>query len=63
MIFQVGSGDQAAVVRVVEVVDDGIVVDGNHPLAGVTFKFELTIKEAREATAEELEILDMQDPT
>jgi FKBP-type peptidyl-prolyl cis-trans isomerase SlyD len=63
MIFQVGSGDQAAVVRVVEVVDDGIVVDGNHPLAGVTFKFELIIKEAREATTQELEILDMQDPT
>jgi FKBP-type peptidyl-prolyl cis-trans isomerase SlyD len=63
MIFQVGSGDQAAVVRVVEVVDDGIVVDGNHPLAGVTFNFELTITEAREATTQELEILDMQDPT
>jgi len=59
MIFQVGSGDEAAVVRVVEVVDDGIVVDGNHPLAGVTFNFELTIKEARDATSEELEILDM----
>jgi FKBP-type peptidyl-prolyl cis-trans isomerase SlyD len=59
MIFQVGSGDEAAVVRVVELVDDGVVVDGNHPLAGVTFKFELTIKEAREATVEDLELLDM----
>ncbi len=59
MIFQVGSGDEAAVVRVVEVVEDGVVVDGNHPLAGVTFKFELTVTEAREATAEELEILAM----
>lgn len=61
MIFQVGSGDEAAVVRVVEVVEDGVVVDGNHPLAGVTFKFELTVTEAREATAEELEILAMND--
>ncbi|MDP4639690.1 MAG: FKBP-type peptidyl-prolyl cis-trans isomerase [Pseudomonadales bacterium] len=57
MIFQVGSGSEAEVVRVVEVVEDGIVIDGNHPLAGVTFNFELSMVEVREASLDELELL------
>ncbi|MDB4068953.1 FKBP-type peptidyl-prolyl cis-trans isomerase [Pseudomonadales bacterium] len=57
MIFQVGSGTEAEVVRVVEVEDEGITIDGNHPLAGVTFHFELKIIEVRQASADELELL------
>ena len=57
MIFQVGSGTDAEVVRVVEVEDEGITIDGNHPLAGVTFHFELRIVEARQASTDELELL------
>jgi FKBP-type peptidyl-prolyl cis-trans isomerase SlyD len=57
MIFQVGSGDAAEVVKVVEVKDDGITVDANHPLAGVTFNFEITVLESREATREDLELI------
>lgn len=62
MIFQVGSGDSHQVVRVVEVNDDGITVDANHPLAGVTFRFDIKILEVREATAEDREISPPQSP-
>ncbi len=42
------------VVTVVEVEQDTITVDGNHPLAGVELHFDVTIKSIREASAEEL---------
>ncbi|XOV88844.1 MAG: peptidylprolyl isomerase [Pseudomonadota bacterium] len=54
MIFQVGSGAAAEVVKVLAVTEDGITVDANHPLAGVTFRFEISVVEARPATADEL---------
>lgn len=56
MIFQVGSGDSHEVVRVVDVQDDAITIDANHPLAGVTFHFDIKVLEAREATPEDREI-------
>ena len=52
MIFQVGSGEGSQVVKVLEVEDEGIVVDGNHPLAGITFNFDIVITEVSEATAD-----------
>ena len=41
--LQIGSGDQAMMVVVLEVNDDEVVLDGNHPLAGqdLTFALEL----------------------
>ena len=42
-------------VTVIAVEDDGIMLDGNHPLAGKTLKFDVEIIEVREALAEELE--------
>lgn len=56
MIFQVGSGEERQVVKVVDVDEEGITVDGNHPLAGITFNFEIAVLQAREATLEEVEI-------
>jgi len=56
MIFQVGSGEERQVVKVIDVNEEGITVDGNHPLAGITFNFEITVLEARQATLEEIEI-------
>ncbi len=40
---------------VVEVTDDEVTVDGNHPLAGKTLTFNCTVTGVRPATAEELE--------
>jgi FKBP-type peptidyl-prolyl cis-trans isomerase SlyD len=49
-----GDGGERVPVRVVEVRDDAIVVDANHPLAGETLYFEVTVREVRDATADEL---------
>jgi len=53
----VGEDDegQAVPVRVVEVRDDLVMVDANHPLAGETLFFHVEIREVRTATPEELE--------
>lgn len=40
---------------VIEVTDDEVTVDGNHPLAGKTLTFNCTVTGVRPATAEELE--------
>ena len=46
---------QALPVRVVELRDDVVVVDANHPLAGETLFFHVDVREVRAATADELE--------
>lgn len=55
MKFQTSSGDEAQVVKVVGFRGDQVLIDANHPLAGLTLYFELEILEAREATEEERE--------
>lgn len=49
MIFQIGSGPNSQVVKVLSVEEDGITVDANHPLAGITFNFDIHVLEARPA--------------
>jgi FKBP-type peptidyl-prolyl cis-trans isomerase SlyD len=39
---------------VTEIEDGRAVLDGNHPLAGVTLVFSCTVSEVRAATTEEL---------
>lgn len=41
--------------RVLEVVDNKVIIDFNHPLAGKNLKFEGKVIEVREATAEEVD--------
>ncbi|MGZ3418837.1 MAG: FKBP-type peptidyl-prolyl cis-trans isomerase [Polyangiales bacterium] len=40
--------------RVVEIEDDAVLVDANHPLAGETLRFEVMVRSVRPATAAEL---------
>jgi FKBP-type peptidyl-prolyl cis-trans isomerase SlyD len=42
------------VVTVTKIEADTVTVDANHPLAGVTLNFDVTIKDVRQATEEEL---------
>lgn len=43
------------VVTIVQLDDEAVWLDANHPLAGVHLNFEVTVVEVREATAEEIE--------
>ncbi len=55
MQFQTMTESGPQVVTVVEIDDENVTVDGNHPLAGENLNFDVTIVDIREATAEELE--------
>ncbi len=55
MQFQAQTPAGARVVTVVDVQGDEVTVDGNHPLAGRTLNFDVTIVEVRDATPEERE--------
>ena len=46
-------GEQTVIV--IDVQEDEITVDGNHPLAGIDLKFDVEILEVRDATEDELE--------
>ncbi|MGB5278749.1 MAG: peptidylprolyl isomerase [Gammaproteobacteria bacterium] len=50
-----GPNGEMLIVTVMEVQDEHVLVDGNHPLAGVDLHFDVTIIDVREASAEELE--------
>lgn len=52
--FQTGSDRLAPVVTVAGIEGDEVLLDGNHPLAGVDLTFDVEIVAVREATAEEL---------
>ena len=45
-ILQINTPQGPLPVRVIEVNDQGLVIDGNHPLAGKDLTFELTVVEA-----------------
>lgn len=49
-----GPQGQQQVVTVVGVSPETIKIDANHPLAGVTLKFDVSVMDVREATQEEL---------
>jgi FKBP-type peptidyl-prolyl cis-trans isomerase SlyD len=46
-------GEQTVIV--IDVTDEEITVDGNHPLAGIDLKFDVEILEVRDATEDELQ--------
>lgn len=51
--FQVNEEPNAPVFTIVNIENDDVHIDGNHPLAGVDLFFSIEITEKREATAEE----------
>ncbi len=54
MQFEVETEHGDIVVAVTKIEGDNVTVDGNHPLAGMELNFDVTVKEVREASAEEL---------
>ena len=50
-----GPGGQSQVVTVVKVDADNVTVDANHPLAGETLNFDVTVVDVRDATQEEID--------
>jgi len=55
MQFQSETDQGPVMVTVVTIGEEIITVDGNHPLAGVHLNFDVTIREVREPSEEELE--------
>ena len=51
--FQNDKGE-SKIFRVTEIADGKLTVDGNHPFAGKTITYNITVKEVRNATDEEL---------
>ncbi len=54
MQFRATTDEGEQTVIVVDVAQDSIVVDGNHPLAGIDLTFNVEITDVRDATEEEL---------
>jgi len=55
MQFRATTDDGEQSVIVIDITDDEVVVDGNHPLSGLTLNFDVEILEVRAATDDEIE--------
>lgn len=49
------SSGEALIYTVTDIAEGKVVVDGNHPLAGMALRFHCTVESIRAATAEEME--------
>jgi FKBP-type peptidyl-prolyl cis-trans isomerase SlyD len=49
-----GDPDEALIFTVTDIADDKVVLDGNHPLAGMALRFALNVAEVRQASDEEI---------
>ena len=54
MQFRASTDDGDQSVMIIEIQDEEVIVDGNHPLSGITLNFDVEILEVRDATEEEL---------
>lgn len=54
MQFHTETAEGGQLVTVLEVQDDVVILDGNHPMSGQTLNFAVEVTEVRNATAEEL---------
>lgn len=55
MQFRVETSGGPLAVTIVEISDETVTIDGNHPLAGVNLNFAVAVREVREATDEEIQ--------
>lgn len=53
--FRGGPDEHAPVFTVIEVADDSVKLDGNHPLAGVDLTFQVRVVSMRPASAQEIQ--------
>jgi len=51
--FERGDEDEG-LYTITDITEDKVVIDGNHPLAGMALVFSCTVTEVRDATAEEI---------
>jgi FKBP-type peptidyl-prolyl cis-trans isomerase SlyD len=54
MELEVMADNDPLVMTIVELSDDLVVLDGNHPLAGQTLNFDIQVRNVREASADEI---------
>lgn len=55
MQFRATTDDGEQSVIVIDITDDEVVVDGNHPLSGLTLNFDVEVLDVRAATEDEIE--------
>jgi FKBP-type peptidyl-prolyl cis-trans isomerase SlyD len=56
------AGDAETIYTVTDLAEDKVVLDGNHPLAGIGLEFRCVVRAVRAATAEEIERGAADDP-
>ena len=54
-VFQIEKDGMHRLISVIEITDDVVAIDANHPMAGKNLHFRVQIVERREATAEEID--------
>lgn len=54
MTFRATTDEGEQSVMIIDETDDEVVVDGNHPLSGVTLNFDVEILDVRQATEDEI---------
>jgi FKBP-type peptidyl-prolyl cis-trans isomerase SlyD len=54
MQFEAKTPQGSRIVRVIKVDDQNVTIDANHALAGMELKFDVTVRDVRPATPEEL---------
>lgn len=55
MTFRATTDDGEQSVMIIDITDEDVVVDGNHPLAGVELHFAVEVLDVRTPTAEEID--------
>ena len=59
---EAGGGDEGVLYTVTDMAEDKVVLDGNHPLAGLALKFECVVAGVRPATEMEIANRSADDP-